>query len=203
MQGNLWGTKVRTHLGKGRSEMRTDKVCVFLAEGFEEIEGLTVVDILRRADIKTVTVSVSENKNVTGAHGITVQADCIFAEAYYGDVKMIVLPGGMPGTANLERHQGLAELLHSFYTEEKHIAAICAAPSILGKRGMLEGRKAVSYPAKESELHGAQVLKDSVVQDGFVITSRGMGTAIPFALKLTAVLCGEEKANEIKEAIIF
>ena len=179
------------------------RVCVFFADGFEEIEGLTVVDILRRAGIETETVSVMGRKEIHGAHHITVTADSLFEEADMSGADMIVLPGGMPGTLNLKEHEGLRELLISFDKEQKHIAAICAAPSILGGLGMLEGRKACSYPSFEDQLTGAQVVKEPAVTDGHITTGRGMGTAIPFALELTALLAGKEKAEEIREAIVY
>lgn len=179
------------------------EVKVFLADGFEEIEGLTVVDVLRRAGVKVETVSVMESKKIVGAHQIEVQADAMFDEADYSDSDMLVLPGGMPGTLHLKEHRGLAELLVKFNNEKKYITAICAAPSVLGGLGILEGKKACCYPSFEDALNTEYVVFDSVAWDGNVITSRGMGTAIPFALKLTEVLCGRKKAEEIAESIIF
>lgn len=179
------------------------KVCVFLADGFEEIEGLTVVDILRRADIETETVSVMGRKEIQGAHGIKVEADSIFEQTEAHKADMVVLPGGMPGTLNLKAHGGLIELLKSFDREKKYIAAICAAPSILAELGILKGRKACSYPSFEDKLEGADVVREPAVTDGHVTTGRGMGAAIPFALRLTALLAGREKAEEVKESIVY
>ncbi|MEE1314213.1 MAG: DJ-1 family glyoxalase III [Faecalimonas sp.] len=179
------------------------EVCVFLADGFEEIEGLTVVDLLRRAGVQVTTVSVTGNRMVQGAHGIAVQADTLFEEFTYEMQDMAVLPGGMPGTRHLGAHTGLRKVLEQFYDEKKYIAAICAAPSVLGEYGMLRGRKAVCYPGFEEALTGADVLYDAVAVDAFVITSRGMGTAIPFSLKLIEILCGEAKAAEIGAGIIY
>lgn len=179
------------------------EVKVFLADGFEEIEGLTVVDVLRRAGVKVETVSVMETKKITGAHQIEVQADCMFAEADYSECDMLVLPGGMPGTLHLKEHEGLAELLAEFNKEEKYVAAICAAPSVLGGLGILKGKKACCYPSFEEALDTENVVFEPVAWDGHVITSRGMGTAIPFSLKLTEALCGKEKAEEIAKSIIF
>ncbi len=181
----------------------TKNVCVFLADGFEEIEALTVVDVLRRAGILVTTVSVTEAQVVHGAHGIDVLADQLFDKVHYSEQDMFVLPGGMPGTKNLAAHEGLKAVLETAYQEEKFIAAICAAPSVLGKYGMLNGRKATSYPGFEDTLEGAEVLQDPVVQDGFVITSRGMGTALKFALQLVAVLLEQKKADEIGASIIY
>ncbi len=187
-------------------------VSVFLADGFEEIEGLTVVDILRRSGVETKTVSVTKERKVKGAHGIEIMADVLFEEMDFSETKMLVLPGGMPGTLNLQAHAGLMDLLRKYdasgkeSTEngetEQYVAAICAAPSVLGALGILKGKRACCYPSFEEKLVGAEVVNDPVVWDGHVITSRGMGTAILFALKLTEVLCGIEKAEEIKTAIV-
>ena len=179
------------------------KVCIFLAEGFEEIEALTVADILRRAKIDTSLVSVTGEKTVTSSHNITVLVDALFEEVNFSQVDMIVLPGGMPGTLNLEAHNGLMEQVEQFYKEEKWMAAICAAPSIFGHKGMLKGRVACSYPDFESHLEGAKVERNQVCVDGNVITSRGMGTAIPFALEICKQLLGEEIAKSVATAIIY
>lgn len=178
-------------------------VSVFLADGFEEIEGLTVVDLLRRAGVETQTVSITGNLEIHGAHGIDVKADILFEDLGEDPIDMLVLPGGMPGTVNLEAHQGLKGFIREFHDKEKYIAAICAAPSILGHMGILEGRRACSYPSKEGELAGAVVVPEPVAADGHIITSRGMGTAILFGLELISILCGKGKADEIKESIVF
>ncbi len=181
----------------------TKNVCVFLADGFEEIEALTVVDVLRRAGTQVTTVSITGELVVHGAHGIDVLADRLFDDMKYAGQDMLVLPGGMPGTKNLAAHEGLENVLAESCREEKYIAAICAAPSVLGKYGMLKGRKATSYPGFEDALEGAEILSEPVVQDGFVITSRGMGTALPFALHLVSVLFNPQKADEIGASIIY
>ena len=179
------------------------QICVFLADGFEEIEGLTVVDLLRRAGIEVTTVSITGEKLIHGAHGIDVQADKLFNDVNYEEMDVAVLPGGMPGTLHLGEHAGVKEVLRKFYAEKKFIAAICAAPSVLGKYGMLKGRKATSYPGFEEALEGAEYVYDAVAADEFVITSRGMGTAIAFSLKLIEVLLDSKKADEIGKAIIY
>lgn len=179
------------------------KVCVFLADGFEEIEGLTVVDLLRRAGVQVTTVSVEDTCAIHGAHGIDVQADKLFEEMNYEGQDMLVLPGGMPGTLNLGNHEGLKCILNQFYRERKFIAAICAAPSLLGKYGFLKGRRATSYPGFEEALLGAQYTEDDVAVSDFIITSRGLGTAIPFSLTLIEQLIGSEKAKEIGKSIIY
>jgi len=160
------------------------KVYIFLAEGFEEIEALTVVDLLRRAQIEINMVSITGSLQVTGSHQISVMADVLFEDAKFDDADMLVLPGGLPGTINLMKHEGLDKLLRKFHSESKNMAAICAAPTILGNKGLLEGKKATCYPGCENELTGSTVLYDDVVIDGNIITSRGLGTAIDFALAI-------------------
>ena len=179
------------------------KVYVFLAEGFEEIEGLTVVDLLRRAGIETEMVSVMDSKTITGSHKITVTADGMFEDYTYEDAKVLVLPGGMPGTLNLGAHEGLCTLLKKPESAGKMVAASCAAPSVFGKLGFLEGRVATCYPGFEKQLHGATVCATKVAVDGNVTTARGMGAAIDFSLKLIEQLAGKEKAVEIGEGIIY
>lgn len=177
-------------------------VFVHLADGFEEIEALAVVDVLRRADIKVKTVSVTGSKNVRGAHDIVVVADLLFQEADYATCEMIVLPGGMPGTANLASHEGLVKQIGVFAQEGKWIAAICAAPSILGKMSLLNGLRATSYPGYENDIIGAVYTEDRVVLDGSFITSRGAGTAVEFALKLVELLKDENAAAVLRKKMI-
>lgn len=179
------------------------KACVFLADGFEEIEGLTVVDVLRRAGVETVTVSVMNGKLVKGSHGIGVEADGLFDEVQMDDADLIVLPGGMPGTINLKNHEGLRKLVLKFFNKGKYVAAICAAPTILSELGILAERKACCYPSFEGELKCGEILQVPVTVDGCIVTGRGMGAAIPFALQLTSMLCGEEKAEEIRKSIVY
>ena len=184
-------------------ESKMSKVFVFLADGFEEIEGLTVVDILRRAQIETETVSVTGKKEVHGSHGITVFADKLFEEISGEDAALLVLPGGMPGTLHLGAHQGLAELLKKAVSDGKKVAAICAAPSVLGELGLLKGQRAVCYPGFEEKLLGAETGTEPVAVSGNITTSRGMGTAIPFALSLAAQLKDQKTADAIGEGIIW
>ena len=179
------------------------KVYVFLADGFEEVEGLTAVDLLRRAKVETVMVSVAGKLEVTGSHGISVKADCLFEEMDPSEAEMYVLPGGMPGTIHLGEHKGLAALLQSAEQEGKKVAAICAAPSVLGKLGLLKGRKATCYPGFEEKLEGAEVTENQVECSGMVTTSRGVGTAIEFALSLIAQLKDPGTAEEIGNAIVW
>lgn len=177
-------------------------VFVHLADGFEEIEALAVVDVLRRADIAVSTVSVTGARNVRGAHDIVVAADLLFQEADYAECEMIVLPGGMPGTANLAKHEGLIKQIGDFAEKGKWIAAICAAPSILGKMSLLKGKRATSFPGYEDDMIGAIYTEDRVVRDGSFITSRGAGTAIEFALKLVEQLKNEQTAAALRKKMI-
>ena len=179
------------------------QVCVFLADGFEEIEGLTVVDLLRRAGIEVTTVSITGSNTIHGAHGIDVLADKLFEEADFEKQDMLVLPGGMPGTLHLGAHEGVKAELEKAFAAGKYLAAICAAPSVLGKYGFLNGKKATSYPGFEEQLVGAEYVLDAVAVDGTVITSRGMGTAIPFSLSLIEQLLDAETAAKLGKAIIY
>lgn len=179
------------------------KIGVFLADGFEEIEGLTVVDILRRAGVEVIMISVMGRKEVCGSHQITVLADNLYEQEDFTVLDGLVLPGGMPGTTNLGKHEGVKKQIMEFHKAKKLVAAICAAPSVLGQNGILEGKKAVCYPGMEEKLTGAEVVFEETVQAGNVITSRGMGTAIPFALKLTEYLVDKKKADELAESIVY
>lgn len=179
------------------------KVYVFLADGFEEIEGLTVVDLLRRAGIDVTTVSIKEDTTVMGSHRIPIGADISWYQADCRDGDMLVLPGGGVGTQNLEKFAPLGSLVKEFAEAGKDVAAICAAPRILGGLGLLEGRKATSYPSEMGKLTGAVTVEDSVAVDGNIITSRGMGTAIDFSLVLISRLADEEKSREIAKSVIY
>ncbi len=180
-----------------------EKIYVFLADGFEEIEGLTVVDVMRRAKLDVDMVAVCGKREVTGSHGIVVQADLLFEEIHPQDCVMYVLPGGGVGTQNLAAHAGLASLLKNEASNGKRIAAICAAPSVLGGLGLLEGHTAVCYPGFEEKLAGAQVTTHSVEVSGSITTSRGMGTSLPFALALVAQLKGEEEAERVAGSVLW
>ncbi|MGN1378254.1 MAG: DJ-1 family glyoxalase III [Dorea sp.] len=179
------------------------KVSVMLADGFEEVEALTAVDLLRRAKIYVDTVSVTDDFTVHGAHGINVQTEDLFDEVDFSETDMIVLPGGMPGTTNLKEHEELKKVLLRFAEEGKYIGAICAAPTVLDEIGILQGKRATCYPGVESQIKDAILTRTPVMRDGNIITGQGVGTAIDFALKLVEVLAGEEKAKEIAEAIVY
>ena len=177
------------------------KVNVYLADGFEEVEGLTVVDLLRRAGIETDMVSIMGRKEIVGARKIPVLADKLFEEQ--DDPDVIVLPGGMPGTLHLKAHEGLAHLIRKADKEGKLLAAICAAPSALGILGILEGKNATCYPGFEDQLKGAKFKAVPVVTDGNITTSRGMGTSILLGLELVKLLKDEETSKKLAEAIMM
>lgn len=177
------------------------KVNVYLADGFEEVEGLTVVDLLRRAGIETDMVSIMGRKEITGARKIPVLADKLFEEQ--DDPDVIVLPGGMPGTLHLKAHEGLADLIRKANKEGKLLAAICAAPTIYGEMGLLEGKNATCYPGMEDKLLGANWQEQPVVVDGNFVTSQGVGTAIAFALTLVTILKDEETAKSLANSIVY
>lgn len=177
---------------------------VMLANGFEEIEGLTVVDLLRRAQIDVTMVSIEETLMVTGSHQITVQADVLFDAIAGVNCDMLVLPGGMPGTANLRDHEGLKQMIMNRHNNKEWIAAICAAPSLVfGNLLLLKGKKAVCYPGMEANMQGHIHTDEIVAVDGHIVTSKALGTAIPFALTLIELLAGKQKSLEIKESIVY
>lgn len=179
------------------------KIAVFLADGFEEIEALTVVDICRRAGMDVTVTSITDSLQVAGSHKIPVIADKCLADLDFQAMDMLVLPGGMPGTKNLEACDALMTQVDAFYANERFIAAICAAPTVFGHRGILKGRKACCYPGMEDGLLEAKVSMDLVCVDGKVITSRGMGTAIEFALTIVEVLDSKEKADALAKGIVY
>lgn len=179
------------------------KVAVFFATGHEEIEALTVVDLLRRAGVETNMISITGQLQVNGAHDIMTKMDKLFEEENFSEYDITVLPGGMPGTTNLEAYEPLMKLLKERVEQNKMIAAICAAPTVFGHAGFLKGKKACCYPGMEDGLLGAEVSYNEVEVDGNIITSRGMGTAIPFALKLIALLQDENSAKMMAEKIVY
>ncbi|HEY9059606.1 MAG TPA: DJ-1 family glyoxalase III [Pseudobacteroides sp.] len=175
------------------------KVFVLLTDGFEEIEAVSPIDILRRAGIDVTSVSITKKRQVKGSHDIIIEADTLFEECDFSKGDMLVIPGG-PGTSSFSQHKGFVTLLTDYFNNEKWIASICAAPTILGKLGMLKGKKAICYPGMESDLMDASVEFDSnAVVDGRLITSKGAGTAIEFSLKIVECLVGNEAVNVLKK----
>ena len=164
---------------------------------------LTVVDLLRRAGMTCDIISVSGEKELTSSHKVTVIADLLYEEADFDSYDALAIPGGMPGTTNLGAHAGVCEQLKKAYADGRMIAAICAAPTVFGKLGLLEGKKAICYPGMEDQLTGAEVTYEPAVRDGNIITSRGMGTAIDFGLAIIAYYEGEEAAAALAEKIVY
>ncbi|WP_035051443.1 DJ-1 family glyoxalase III [Andreprevotia chitinilytica] len=178
---------------------------VYVAPGFEEVELITIVDVLRRAGIDTTMVSLTETLDVTGAHNILVHADVPFSAVDGQLADMIVLPGGGPGTQALAASTALHARLHAYREAGKRIAAVCAAPTVLARTGLLEGVAATCFPGCEPVLaeHGAVVQTYQVVTDGHITTSRAAGTSGLFALELVKLLAGEAKATEVGRAMLY
>ena len=176
-------------------------IYTLLADGFEEIEALAVVDILRRGGIDIMTVSVTSDISVTGAHGISVNADITIDDI--ADFDGIFLPGGYPGYENLEKNDDVILLLKNAYNDNKLIAAICAAPSIIGKLGFLKGRSACCFPSFEKHLIGANVSFEKVCVSDNIITSRGAGTAHELAFTIVKILKGETASEELSKTMLY
>lgn len=179
-------------------------IYLFLADGFEEVEALAPLDMLRRAGLDVRTVSITADRTVTGAHNVTVTADLsgeIFEAAHDHRPDMVIFPGGMPGTTNLDRSSLVDSVLQDAVAADAYIAAICAAPMILGKRGLLEGKRATCYPGFENFLFGAAEIGGKVVTDGKIITAAGMGVATQFGAALVSALTDEATAEQILRSI--
>ena len=177
-------------------------VYVFFADGFEEIEAFTPVDVLRRAGLNVQMISVTPDEIVKGAHGVSVLCDKNIVNCDFYDAELLVLPGGMPGAATLGESEELRKLLLHFAEIGKPLAAICAAPMVLGKLGLLQGKKATCYPGFEPYLEGAEYTAALVEKDGHVITGKGPGAAMDFAFALVELLEGKAKVQELKEAMM-
>ncbi len=179
------------------------KVYLFAADGFEEVEALTVVDLLRRSGVCCTIVSITGKELVVSSHNITIKADMLFDASLLADGDMLVLPGGMPGTNHLMAHEELKKLLISYAANDKYLAAICAAPSVLGQIGLLKEKEATCYPGFEEKLSGAKLSTEHVVVDGNIITSRGLGTAIDFALELVRLLTDSDTSAALADSIQY
>lgn len=178
-------------------------ICIFLAEGFEETEALFPLDIMRRGGLNVKTVSVMENKTVTGAHGVPVVADLLFDDLDRDDVEMIVLPGGLPGATNLDAHAGLDKLIREFAAANKPLAAICAAPMVFGKRGLLKGKKATCYPGFDVYLKGAEYTGNMVeISDNFIL-GKGPGAACDFGFAILEKYMGAGKVRSVKDGMLI
>jgi len=178
------------------------KVTAFLTEGFETVEALAVIDILRRAKILVETVSITGNIEVTSAQSVIVKADKLFEEVDFTDSDVLFIPGG-PGHKSYFEHEKLLELIREHDRKGKRIAAICAAPSVLGKLGLLNAKRAVCFPGFEESLTGATIVSDSVVTDGNITTSKGMGTSIDLGLELVRLLMGQSHAKSLSDSIQY
>lgn len=178
-------------------------IYAFFANGFEESEAIVPIDILRRAGLDVKLVSVTDDLMVTGSHGMTLKTEVFFDDVDFKDAELLFLPGGMPGTKNLDAHAGLCELLQDSAEKGVFLAAICAAPSVFGGLGLLNGETATCYPGFEDKLIGAKVTKNPVEVSHNFITGKGAGAAMKFALKLVEVLKGEKIATELSAAIVY
>ncbi len=176
-------------------------VYCFLADGFEETEAIAPVDMLRRAGVTVKTVGIGKSV-ITGSHGISVICDLTDSELRLTDeLDGVILPGGMPGTLNLDASQTVHSAVDFAVSHQKLVCAICAAPSILGRKGLLSGKKAIAFPGFEKELEGAIISKDPVVKDGVFITAKGAGVAVDFGLEIVAALVSRAKSDEIRSSI--
>jgi len=179
------------------------KAAVFLATGFEETEAIGVIDVLRRGTVDTVTVSITGDKAVTGAHNIPVIADVLFEDLDYKDFDAIVLPGGGPGSVALNNHEGVRRVVAEQYNKGKLIAAICAAPRVFGSLGLLYDKEACCYPGIEPELTGATIIDKPVVTDGNIITAQGPAFVFLFALEIiNSLFPGCENGIEVADALL-
>lgn len=177
------------------------KALLFLAPGFEEIEALGIVDTLRRAGVVVVITGLQKG-SIVGAHGINVMPDSAMDAITIEDFDAVILPGGNPGYVNLGKDQRVLDFATRAFETGKIVAAICAAPSVLAKEGILKGKKATIYPGKEADLTGAEHVNERVVVDGTVVTSQGPGTAIEFGIKLIELLVGKQRAQEVKDDLV-
>lgn len=178
-------------------------VFVFLADGFEEVEAIATIDLLRRSGLNTTIVSIGNSLEVAGAHHIIIRADKVFVKTDFSDADALVLPGGLPGVTNLYEFTPLRELIKNGYNTGKLIAAICAAPMILGELGIVQDRYATCYPSFEKHLKGYKPTEELVVVDGNVITAAGVGVSLEFALSIIRYLIGSEETNVVADAILL
>jgi len=177
------------------------KGAVFLATGFEEMEAINTIDVLRRGGMDIEIVSISGVEYIEGAHGIVVKSDSLFFSIDFSEYELFVLPGGMPGTSNLAKHEGLCELLENANNQGKIIAAICAAPTILAQIGILDGKNATCYPGFEEKCPNTNILNQSVVKDGNILTGKGAGVAIKFAIEILKEFADEKEVDKLQKSL--
>ena len=176
------------------------EVYIFLVTGFEEIEAVGTIDILRRGSVNVKSVSLEDSKQVNSSRDVPVIADLMFNEVNFANAEMLILPGG---TVRINEHEGLKKEILAFAQAGKNVAAICAAPMVLGGLGLLKGKNATAYPGFEQYLEGANFIKTAVVVDGNIITGRGPGLTMDFALKLVEILKGKAKSDEVAEGLLL
>ena len=179
------------------------KAYVFLADGFEDIEALAPVDILRRGGVVVKTVSIGDTLSVVSAHSVEVKADLLFPDADLSDADLLVLPGGMPGAKNLDEHKGVCNALTRQAESGRLVGAICAAPMVLGHLGLLRGKHATCYPGFETELHTTEYTAAPVTVDGNIITGKGPGASLAFGFTLLRLLKGESIVEELKKGMMY
>jgi 4-methyl-5(b-hydroxyethyl)-thiazole monophosphate biosynthesis len=177
------------------------KVLVTLAPGFEEIETITVVDILRRAGARVV-LAATEDGPIEGSRGVSVLPDTLINQIDDNDFDLVVLPGGQPGTSNLQKNETVKAIIQNMYRSKKQIAAICAAPIVLHSAGILKNMVATSHPSVQGQLAGIEYSEERVVVDGNIVTSRSPGTALEFALKLVEILFGRDRMNTVNQGVM-
>ena len=179
------------------------KLCIFMADGLEEVEALTPVDLLRRAGIEVDMVSTMGREEITGSHRIVIKTDKKIEDIDPKEYDGLICPGGLKGTQNLKADERVLDLCREFFGADKLTAAICAAPTVLGAAGILEGKKATCYPGCEDGLTGATPITDPVVKDGTIITSRGMGTAVDFGLAIVEYYTDAATADELAKKVVY
>lgn len=178
-------------------------IYAFLATGLEEVEALAPIDVMRRAGLEVKTVSVTGDKLVMGAHGVGIMADSLFGDDDYSEAELLFLPGGMPGSSNLREHSALCQLLLSHHAQGKPLAAICAAPFILGDLGISEGKKMTCYPGFESHLKGAEYTAALTETDGVLFTGKGPAAALQLGYNLVEYFCGKDQAEALKKGMMY
>lgn len=178
-------------------------IYTFFAPGFEEVEALAPIDVMRRAGLQVKTVSITDQLTVMGAHGIGVVADSLFADNDYSDAELLFLPGGMPGATNLDACQPLRDLIMAHNAQGKPLAAICAAPLVYGNLGLAEGKKMTCYPGFEKYLTGAEYTAALTQRDGLMFTGKGPGAALQLGYDLVEYFCGADTANDLKKGMMY
>ena len=178
-------------------------VYVFLANGFEDIEAISTIDVLRRGGLNVLTVSINDTLQVTSAHNVCINADVLFDDADFSEAQLLVLPGGLPGADNLKAHDGLRQVLTAHAAAGRHIGAICAAPIVLGNACLLDGKKATCYPGFEDALGEACHVAEGVVTDGNITTAMGPAFSLPFAYRLLEQLTDSDTAQQVQLGMLY